>query len=177
MSKPEKRASSTPTKTFPDGEYEPAATESESHQVFPTTGTSDPVKTREFAIEAARLAGDDKCEDVLLLDVRNLSQISDYIIICSGTSDRQMRSVADDMDELASKHGYPVFRRDADDRTTWIVVDCVDVVLHVFEPNTRAHYDLEMLWADAPRVEWERPGGAGGQGGPGQIKRDRAGLG
>ena len=74
----------------------------------------------------------------------------------------------DDVNKLAAKMGYPVFRRDADDRTTWIVVDCVDVVLHVFEPNTRAHYDLEMLWADAPRVEWERPG---------QMKRDRAGLG
>lgn len=144
------------------------ATSPESHQVFPTSGTSDPAETRAFAIEAARLASDDKCEDVLLLDVRNLSQVADYLIVASGTSDRQMRSVADDVDELAAKHRYPVFRRDADDRTTWIVVDCVDVVVHIFEPNTRAHYDLEMLWADAPKVEWERPG---------QIKKDRAGLG
>jgi ribosome-associated protein len=169
MSKSAKQASS-PSETDAPAAHAPAAKarSSESHQIFPTMGTSDPVKTREFAMEAARLASDDKCEEVVLLDVRKLSQISDYIIICSGSSDRQMRSVADDMDKLAAKHGYPVFRRDSDDRTTWIVVDCVDVVAHIFEPNTRAHYDLEMLWGDAPRVEWERPG---------QITRDRAGLG
>lgn len=145
--------------------------QAESHQVFPTSATSDPAKTHAFAIEAARLAHDDKCEDVVLLDVRNLSQVSDYIVIASGTSDRQMRSVADDIDKLSAQQGYPVFRRSVDDRTTWIVVDCVDVVVHVFEPNTRAHYDLEMLWADAPRLDWQRPDG------PGPGRRDRAGLG
>lgn len=109
-----------------------------------------------FALEAARLASDDKCDDVVLLDVRQLSQLSDYLVICSGTSDRQMRTVADEVEELGARMGFPLFRRDIDDRTTWVVVDCVDVVVHVFEPNTRAHYDLEMLWADAPRLEWER---------------------
>ena len=127
----------------------------ETHQRFATTSTSDPETVRAFAVEAARLASDDKCEDVVLLDVRNLSQ-SDYLVICSGTSDRQMRTVADEVEELGAKMGFPLFRRDIDDRTTWVVVDCVDVVVHVFEPNARAHYDLEMLWADAPRLEWER---------------------
>ena len=45
----------------------------------------------------------------------------------------------------------------ADDRASWLLADFVDVIVHVFEPNTRAHYDLEMLWGDAPRLEWERP--------------------
>lgn len=128
----------------------------ETHQRFATTSTSDPEQVRAFAVEAARLASDDKCEDVVLLDVRQLSQLSDYLVICSGTSDRQMRTVADEVEELGARMGFPLFRRDIDDRTTWVVVDCVDVVVHVFEPNTRAHYDLEMLWADAPRLEWER---------------------
>lgn len=139
----------------------------ESHQRFATVSASDPAKTREFAIEAARLAHDDKCEDVVLLDVSGLSQVSDYILLCSGTSDRQMRTVGQEIGQLAMKHGYPPFRTSVDERTTWIVVDCVDVVAHVFEPNTRAHYDLEMLWADAARVEWQRPG---------EVNRDRAGL-
>jgi ribosome-associated protein len=78
-----------------------------------------------------------------------------------------MRTVADEMGDLAQRHGYPIYRSHADDRTTWIVVDCVDVVVHIFEPNTRSHYDLEMLWADAARVEWERPG---------EKSRNRAGL-
>jgi ribosome-associated protein len=168
MSKPAKFDPTPPTDDVSGTEAPAQRERGESHQIFPTTGLSDPAQTREFAIEAARLASDDKCEEVIVLDVRQLSQVSDYLIIASGSSDRQMRSVADDVNKLAAKLGYPVFRRDADDRTTWIVVDCVDVVVHVFEPNTRAHYDLEMLWADAPRVEWERPG---------QVKRDRAGLG
>lgn len=126
------------------------------HQRFPTRSVSDPEAIRRFAVEAARTLADDKCEDVVCLDVRELSQVADYIVIASGSSDRQMRSSADDVEKLARESGYGIFRRSDDDRATWLVLDCVDVVVHVFEPNTRAHYDLEMLWADAERVEWIR---------------------
>lgn len=139
----------------------------EHHERFPTHSVSDPEATRKLAVDAARLALDDKCEDILLLDVRGLCQVTDYILICSGTSDRQMRTTADEIGDLAEQHGYPPFRKSTDDRTTWIVVDCVDIVVHIFEPNTRHHYDLEMLWADAPKVDWERPE---------QKSRNRAGL-
>ncbi len=122
---------------------------------------------RTLAIECARLVRDDKCEDVQLLDVRGLSQVTDYLIVASGTSERQMRSVLQHVDELGSKHGYSSYRSHSDDRSTWLLLDFVDVVVHLFEPNTRAHYDLETLWGDAPRVEWERPD---------QRPRDRAGL-
>lgn len=137
------------------------------HQRFPTTSTSDPAKTREFAITMARALADDKCEDVVLLDVTGMSHVADYLIIASGTSDRQMRSSGDHLAKEASTLGWTVFRRNLDDRATWIVVDFVDVVAHIFEPNTRAHYDLEMLWSDAKPVAWERPG---------KDNRDRAGL-
>lgn len=138
----------------------------ETHQRFPTTSVTDPAKIRAFAIEAARLCSDNKCEDVVLLDVTGLSQLSDYIIIVSGTSDRQMHSTADDLEKLGIRESYTIYRRHADDRSTWIVADFVDVVVHIFEPNTRAHYDLEMLWSDAKRLNWERPD---------QAKRHRAG--
>ncbi len=137
------------------------------HRLFASTSLSDPKAIKAFALDAARTLSDDKCEDVQLLHVSGISQVSDYIIIASGTSDRQMSSSADDMEDVGVRHGWKTFRRHDDDRTTWIVVDFVDVVVHVFEPNTRAHYDLEMLWADAPRLEWERPD---------QVKRNRAGL-
>jgi ribosome-associated protein len=139
----------------------------ETHQRFASVTQSDPKAVRAFALDAARMLSDNKCQDIVLLDVTSLSQMSDYLVIASGTSDRQMRSSADDVAELAAKHGNSAFRKDVDDRTTWIVVDFVDVVVHIFEPNTRAHYDLEMLWQDAPRVEWERPD---------QKNRNRAGL-
>lgn len=144
----------------------PAMTEheerGESHQTFATVSKADPEGTRRFAVEAARLLKDDRCEDIKLLDVRGLSQVCDYLIIGSGTSDRQIRSTGDDVKDLASKMGCPVFRRNEDGATTWLVLDCVDVVVHLFEPNTRAHYDLEMLWGDAPRVSWERSAGEAG---------------
>ena len=146
----------------------PGETTAPPHQVFATHSQADPEAVRAFAIDAARTFADDKCEDVVLLDVRGLSQVSDYILIGTGTSDRQMRSAAQDVEHLGAAVSHPPFRTSVDDRSTWIVVDFVDVVAHVFEPNTRAHYDLEMLWADAKRVEWERPD---------QKNRDRAGLG
>jgi len=114
---------------------------------------------RELAIDAARLLGDDKCEDVILLDVRGLSPMCDYIVIGTGTSNRQMRAVSDDVAALGKERGFGPARQNVDDRVTWCVTDMFDVVVHVFEPNTRAYYDLEMMWGDAPRLDWARPEG------------------
>lgn len=113
-------------------------------------------RAREFAIAAARLLADDKCEDIVVFDLSaGLSQTQDFIVIATGTSDRQMRSCADDLGKLGQSMGYQLFRRSLDDGTTWVVADFVDVVAHVFEPNTRAYYDLETMWGDAPRVDWQ----------------------
>ncbi len=125
---------------------------------------------RVFAIEAARVLSDEKCDDIQVLDVRQLSQVTDYLVIGTGTSDRQMRSALHHVEEKGSQSGYRPFRSNADDRGTWLLSDFVHVVVHVFEPNTRAHYDLEMLWGDAERVAWER------QGKPVKPGRNRAGL-
>ncbi len=128
---------------------------------------SSPAAAEHFAIESARLLSDDKCQDVIVLDVRGLTQVTDFIVIGTGTSDRQMRSVLDHVEELGGKSGFTAFKRSVDERSTWILVDFVDVIVHLFEPGTRAHYDLEMLWGDARRPEWERPE---------QATRNRAGL-
>ncbi len=110
---------------------------------------------RAFAIEAAKLVRSLHGEDVIIFDVRGLSDVTDYILIASGTSDRQIKSLGDDLKHLGQEHGLPRYGGEVDGPTTWLVVDFVDVVVHLFEPNTRAHYDLEMMWGDAPRVEWE----------------------
>lgn len=136
----------------------------------PASQTAPPPPTdlaREFAIDAARLLHDDKCTEIVVLDVRGTSQVSDYIVIGTGTSDRQMRSVLSHAEQLGSSRGFAPWRMEADPGGRWLLMDSVDVVVHLFEPNTRAHYDLEMLWGDAPRVAWERPD---------QMPRDRAGL-
>ncbi|MCC7408128.1 MAG: ribosome silencing factor [Phycisphaeraceae bacterium] len=111
---------------------------------------------RRFAVETARLLSDSHCEDVLMLDVRELSDLTDYILIASGTSDRQIRSVADDVVDLAKQTGMGKLGREVDGPANWLVLDFVDVVIHLFEPITRAHYDLEMLWGDAAQVNWRR---------------------
>lgn len=101
-----------------------------------------------------------KCTDVSVLDVRGLSQVCDYLVIASGTSVRQMRSVAEDCEDLAKERGFPVYRSSRDEGTTWIVVDLVEIVVHLFEPEQRLYYDLELLWGDAKRVDWRRPDGS-----------------
>ncbi len=90
------------------------------------------------------------------MDVRGLSQVCDYVLVGSGTSDRQMKAVAAELEDLGEEHGSKVFRSSRDDGGTWIVVDFVDLVTHLFEPNQRAYYDLETLWSDAAVIDWKR---------------------
>jgi ribosome-associated protein len=106
-----------------------------------------------FAAEAARLLRDRHCEDVIILDVTGLSQVCDFVLIATGTSDRQMKSVAGEVADLGDDLQFPAFRKNSDTGATWIVVDFITVVLHMFEPQRRAYYDLEDLWSDAKRIE------------------------
>ncbi len=120
------------------------------------TSTATEAEAHGFAVEAARLLADTKCEDVVVFDVRGLSHVTDFVVIGTGTSDRQMKSVAEDVEELGASQGFDRYGQERDDSTTWVVADFVEVVVHLFEPNTRAHYDLEMMWGDAPQVHWRR---------------------
>jgi ribosome-associated protein len=117
--------------------------------------TKNDKSTHNFAIEAARLMADRHCEDIRLIDVRGMSQVCDYVLIGSGTSDRQMKSVAHELEDLGEQCENAVFRSNRDEGGTWIVIDFVDVVAHLFEPNQRAYYDLESLWGDGETVEWK----------------------
>ncbi len=116
----------------------------------------DYADAKAFAIDAARLCADSKCSEVTVFDVQGLSPLTSFIVIATGTSDRQIRSVADDVAELGGPMGFKRFGSERDENATWVVADFVDVVVHLFEPAMRAHYDLEMLWGDAPRVSWRR---------------------
>lgn len=112
---------------------------------------------RLFAIEAARMLSDDKCEEVVVLDLRGRSQVTDFFVVGTGTSERQMHSSAQHVGDIGPAKGFTLFRDNLRDKgTQWVVLDFVDVVVHVFEGEARRYYDLEMLWGDAPRVEWER---------------------
>ena len=90
-----------------------------------------------------------------MYDLRGISDVADFMLLGSGTSDRQIRAVASELGDLAGSHQQPRLGREADESARWIVLDFIDVIVHVFEAEARAYYDLEMLWGDAPLVRWE----------------------
>jgi ribosome-associated protein len=121
----------------------------------PATRKSTPsAKARSFAVDAAALMAELKCSDVIVIDLEGRSEVCDFVVIGSGTSQRQMRSVGEAIDKMGKERGSPVWRSDADSGASWIVFDFVDVVVHLFEPGQRAFYDLEGIWSDAERVAW-----------------------
>ncbi|MEM9916291.1 MAG: ribosome silencing factor [Planctomycetota bacterium] len=135
----------------------PAETDDDSDPaVAPGRPSKDLEAARAFAVEAARLVSDLRCEDILVFDVTGMSQVTNFIVIATGTSDRQIKSVGGDVADLGQEHGFERYGTDRDGASTWCIVDLVEVMVHLFEPATRGHYDLEMMWGDAPQVKWRR---------------------
>jgi ribosome-associated protein len=90
-----------------------------------------------------------KAKDVCLMDLRNLSSVTDYFIICHGESDVQVKAIADAILEGLKREGVRVWHREGYDYLRWILLDYVDVVVHIFQRETREFYGLERLWGDA----------------------------
>jgi ribosome-associated protein len=110
-----------------------------------------------FAIAAARIAAENRAEDVAVLDLRGLSSFADFFVVGTGTSDRQMHAALDFIADHARTLGRTPFRVANSREAYWILADYVDVVIHLFDAEHREYYDLESLWGDAPRVAWEPP--------------------
>lgn len=107
-----------------------------------------------MALVAAEAANEKKAEDILAVDVADLLVVTDYFIICTGRSDRQVRTIADEVEDvLRERAGIKSIGREGDEDGRWVLVDFVDIVLHVFQPEDREFYRLEKLWSDAPRLE------------------------
>src|SRR2546428_3833537 len=111
--------------------------------------------SRDLACLAARVAASKQGEAVVVLDVRELITITDYFVIASGSSDRQVTTIADEILLHLKKLGHPALRREGESGAKWVLLDFVDFVVHVFDRETRAYYRLENLWVDAPVVGWE----------------------
>ncbi len=101
-------------------------------------------------VEAAQ---ERKVDDVVGLDVREISSFADTFIIATGTSDRHVRSVADSIEAALKAHGEPPMGIEGYDEGRWVLVDCGDTIVHIFQQEIRDHYDLERLWSDAPALE------------------------
>jgi ribosome-associated protein len=111
--------------------------------------------SREVAIAAARAAAAKQGTGLVILDVRDLIVITDYFVIATGTSDRQTRTIVEEVERSLRAEGTRPVRREGVTEGRWVLLDYVDVVVHVFAEEEREYYGLERLWRDAPRVEWE----------------------
>ena len=109
-------------------------------------------QARTFALAAAQVADERHCSDIVVLDLKGKSPATDYFVIATGTSDRQMRTVADEICEAAREHGLERFGRAGYEQARWILLDFIDVVIHIFDKPYRDYYDLELLWGDAERL-------------------------
>ncbi|KUP06052.1 ribosomal silencing factor RsfS [Bacillus coahuilensis m2-6] len=101
---------------------------------------------------AYKAADDKRAEDIVALDMKGVSLISDYFIICHGNSDKQVQAIAKEVKEAAEENGYTVKRMEGFNEARWVLVDIGDVVVHVFHHEERSYYNLERLWGDAPIV-------------------------
>jgi len=101
-------------------------------------------------------AQDLKAEGVVLLDLRGIASFTDYFLICNGGSPRQIRAIADRIEEKLKAGRYSLLHKEGYEEASWILLDYVDLVVHVFSDETRCYYDLERLWADAPRLDLEK---------------------
>ena len=104
--------------------------------------------------EACRLyAEEKKAEDVIILDVREVSSITDYFVIATGTSEPHVRAIWTEVaDSIKQKHGVTVGKPEGIRNNKWVVLDYFDVIMHVMVKDIRDEYDLEGLWNDAPQV-------------------------
>lgn len=109
--------------------------------------------SRKLALLCRKAADDKKAEDIVILDVRELSSVTDYFVIASGSSNPHLRSIIDEIaDQLREDHGVRPTSIDGGLRNSWVVLDFADVIVHVMRQDVRERYDLEGLWGDAPRL-------------------------
>jgi len=108
------------------------------------------------AILSARVAEDNQGKDVVILDMRGITPLYDFLVLATGISRRQIHTLAEEIDAALHAEGEHRLSIEGYEASKWVVQDYGDVVIHVFDPDTRTYYALEELWADAPRVDWTR---------------------
>lgn len=110
-----------------------------------------------WAVLAAQAASSKKAIDPIVLAVGDVLSITDFFVIASGSNTRQVRTIADEIEQQVRDAGGPSpLRIEGLDDVHWVLIDYGEFVVHVFLQETREYYELERLWSDVPRIEWER---------------------
>ncbi len=121
--------------------------------VKPASKTEAPARLDERVLTALQAASEKKALDIVVLDLREVASFTDYFIITSGTNQRQVQAISDEVFERLKKVGTAAARVEGRQAAEWILLDYGDFVVHVFEDKARRFYDLERLWREAQRVE------------------------
>jgi ribosome-associated protein len=110
----------------------------------------------ERACLAAHIAAENKGRDVLVLDMRGITPLYDFFVLATGASRRQIHTITEEIDDALHAQGDRRLSVEGYEASKWVVQDYGDVIVHVFDDSTRQYYAIEELWADAPRIEWQR---------------------
>lgn len=108
-----------------------------------------------FAKQIAQLILNKKGYDIKILDIRKISTISDFFVICSAEVDKQVKAIADEVEEKLTKKGIKCFSKEGYETLNWVILDYFDVIVHIFRNETRNYYNLEKLWGDAPLIPFD----------------------
>ncbi|MDZ7385598.1 MAG: ribosome silencing factor [candidate division KSB1 bacterium] len=119
-------------------------------QELSTKDLSDP---KTLALRIADLSLDKKASSVLVMDLRGLCSFTDYFVLCTGASDTQVKAITDHIEEELSKEHIEPWHREGYTHLRWVILDYIDVVAHIFQPEVREFYGLEQLWGDAEVIE------------------------
>ena len=115
------------------------------------------MESKKLALLCRELADNKKAENIVVLDVREISSITDYFVIASGNNEPHLRAISEEiLDKLRDEHHLRPRAMDGNLQAAWLVIDYFDVIVHVMRNDVREHYDLEGLWGDAPRVRPRR---------------------
>ncbi len=117
------------------------------------TAALEPAEFNDRVLMALNAAAEKKAIDSVVLDLREIASFTDYFVICSGTNERQVQAISDEVVETLKKAGSPVTRVEGYKTAEWILLDYGDFVVHIFAEKARKFYDLERLWRESKRVE------------------------
>lgn len=111
------------------------------------------MKAKELVQLIVKACEDKKAEDIAVLDIRKMSAISDYFVICTGNSDPHVRAIADNVLDQLEAHKQKCFHKEGLQESKWVLLDFSDVIVHVFYHETRKFYNLERLWGEAAKFQ------------------------
>jgi ribosome-associated protein len=118
------------------------------------TAPSAAESIHQAALKAAHYALEKKATDIHVLDLKGITTMTDYFIVATGSSERQVKAIAENViSEMRDREGVGAWRSEGWDSLQWVIIDFVDFVVHVFHPTARLYYNIERLWADAPMTE------------------------